>query len=428
MAAVTHRTTAAARRDLGSAGNLPTIGQVPSTRRGLSRARLAVLLTFAVNGMVFPSWAPRIPEVKEALQLSPGMLGLLLFAAPAGAMIAMPLVGAACSHFGSGRVTRWLLIGYTLTAVGVGLAPETVSFAVALFVVGATTGGMDVAMNAQGVTVEQALGRPVLNGFHAAWSLGALLGAGVGSVGAGLAVPLAVQLGGLGVIGLVVGLLAARAYLPDRTHDPAADSSAPVRFARPSGPLLLLGLAALAALMAEGAAADWTAVYLKESLFAGPAVAGWAYAAFQLTMTLGRMVGDRVVARFGRVATIRAGAAIGVVGLSGGLATGSVAGTIAGFATLGIGLAVVVPTLFGAAGEGPGPAGPAIAAVSTCGYAGWLAGPVVFGGVAEVVGLPVAMWLLPVLTLLGGVLAPVGIRAFRSAGRPAATAAVATST
>lgn len=391
----------------------------------MSRARLAMLLTFAINGMVFPSWAPRIPDVKEALQLSPGMLGLLLFAAPAGAMIAMPLVGAVCSRFGSARATRWLLIGYTATALCVGLAPDVVSFAVALFVVGAATGGMDVAMNAQGVTVEQTLGRPVLNGFHAAWSFGALFGAGVGSAGAGLAVPLAVQLGGLGAVGLAVGLMASRAYLPDPAHDAAHDGASPVRFARPSGPLLLLGLAALAAMMAEGAAADWTAVYLKESLFAAPAVAGWGYAAFQLTMTLGRMVGDRVVGRFGRVATIRVGAAIGVVGLSSGLATGTIAGAIAGFGILGIGLAVVVPTMFGAAGDGPGHAGPAIAAVSTCGYAGWLVGPVVFGGVAEVTGLTIAMWMLPVLTALGGVLAPAGIRAWRGTRQPAGAPAVA---
>ncbi len=373
----------------------------------VTRARLAIAATFAANGLVFPSFAPRIPDIKHALALSDGSLGLALFAAPLGAMVAMPLAGAACSRWGSARTTRTILALYCLSSWLVGVAGGYAALWITLLLIGAITGSMDVAMNSQGVTVEQAAGRPVLTGFHAAWSLGALIGSAAGSLGAAWQVPLWLQLLALGLVSLLVVWPLTGSFRPDPVH---ADGAPTVRFALPTGSLLMLGVAAFAVLVCEGAAADWTAVHLRESLDASPGVAGWGFTAFMLAMTAGRLVGDRVLARWGRARTVQVGTVIGLVGVSAGLATASVAGVVIGFGVLGLGLSVVTPTLFGAAGTGPGPAGPSIAAVSTCGYAGWLIGPVLIGGIAEFTGLPLAMWSIALLCAVACVVAPVGIR------------------
>ncbi|HEX5495860.1 MAG TPA: hypothetical protein VFX70_14915, partial [Mycobacteriales bacterium] len=193
---------------------------------------------------------------------------------------------------------------------------------------------------------------------------------------------------------------------PDSAEHPRRDraGSGPV-FAVPSGRLLVLGLAAFAGLLCEGAASDWSAVQLRDSLGASAGVAGSAFVAFSLAMVAGRSVADRVTARLGRVRTIRVFTALGALALAAGLGTGSVAGAICGFGALGAGLSCVIPVLFGAAGRGPGPSGPAIAAVATCGYLGWLLGPAIIGGLARVVGLSAALWTLPLLTAAIGSLA-----------------------
>lgn len=169
--------------------------------------------------------------------------------------------------------------------------------------------------------------------------------------------------------------------------------------------LLLLGVAAFAGLLAEGAVADWSGVYLRESLHTQPAVAGLGYAAFAATMTAGRLVGDRVTAALGRVRTVRSLAGIGSAGIAAGLLIGHPVSAIVGFAFLGIGLAAVVPVVFAAAGDDTA-AAPAIAAVSTCGYAGFLAGPTLIGALAQLTSLPLALGLLPLLTLTLCVTAP----------------------
>lgn len=373
-----------------------------------------MLAVFAAHGALFGSWAPRIPGVKSALGLSAGSLGFALLAPAAGSLLAMPLAGAAAARFGSGPTTRALLAAYCILPWTIGLAGDLPRLWFALFGVGAALGSLDVVMNAQGVTIERAAGRPVMSGFHAGWSVGALGGTALGSAGAALHVPLATQLGVLGAVLLVLGWLLSARLLPD----PVGTTRQPA-FARPSRRLLALGVAAFACLVCEGAAADWSAVHLRDSLGAAAGVAGVAYVAFTAAMTVGRMAGDRVVARFGRAATVTALGALGTAGMAGGLGSHTVPGAIIGFGLLGAGLSAMVPTLFGAAGDtsNGGTAGPAIAAVSTCGYFGMLAGPPLIGGIAQGAGLSAALWVIPVLTATAAVL---GRRAVRSGpvGRP----------
>ncbi|WP_147200907.1 MFS transporter [Pseudonocardia asaccharolytica] len=369
-------------------------------------ARLAVAATFAVNGSLFGSWAPRIPEAKAALGLSDGVLGLALLAPGMGSLVTLPLAGGVAARWGSARTTRLAVVLFFASALPIALAGGTATLWAALFGFGMAMGGLDVLMNAQGVTVEQAYGRPVLSSFHAVFSLGALTGTLIGSIAAGREVPLLVQFLTLGALSLAVVLPLSRAFLPD----PAVPDDAPPVpvFALPRGPLIPLAVAAFAVLLAEGSTADWSAVLLRESLGAGVVAAGAGFAAFSATMTLGRLVGDRVLARLGRRRTIRWFAGGGAAGLAAGLAVAealgpgpaAIAAVVVGFTLLGAGISVTFPALLAEAGATGGRAAPALAAVSTGGYIGFLIGPSVIGGLAEIIALPVAVWVIVLMAAL----------------------------
>jgi MFS family permease len=374
-----------------------------------------VAITFAANGFLFGSWVPRIPEVKHDLHLSSAELGLALLAPAVGAVLSMKVYGRASARFGSARLTRFSLVLFCAFAWLPGLAHNLPTLWLTLFVWGTAIGGLDVVMNAQGVTVEHAYERPVLSGFHAAWSLGSLAGALIGGACAGADFPIAAQQAILAAIVLVGVLLAGRAYLPDPPHH--ADAPAPGRRGMPELRLILLGIAGLFALLSEGAVADWSGVLLRDNLHAHPGEVGLAYAAFSTTMTAGRLAGDRVVHALGRARSIALLTAIGATGLAAGLAFDALPGAVIGFALLGIGLSVMVPVIFSTAADGAAP-GPAIATVSTLGYTGFLVGPTAIGLIAEGTSVPFALWLLPIFTTAGGVL---GIAAVRmTAARQAA--------
>jgi len=368
------------------------------------RARWVATAVFAANGLLFGSWVPRIPDVRLELGLTSGSLGVALLAPAVGSLLSMPLAGAAASRYGSAAATRASFMLFSLVPFLIGLAPNLPLLWLALFSWGIGFGALDVTMNAQGVTVERARGRSTLSSFHAAFSFGGLLGAVLGSLGAAWSVPVAAQLAATSLVLLALILPFTGWLLPDRD---TADAGTPL-FARPSGRLLVLGIAAFAALVCEGAAADWSAVYLRADLGSSPGLAGAGFVAFSVTMTIGRLAGDGLNNRFGAGRTLPVLAALGSLGLAGGLLAATPALAVVGFALLGLGLSCMVPVLFSAAGDGSGPSGPAIAAVSTCGYVGFIAGPALIGGLAELTSLPAALWLLPVLTAVAGLLGRAG--------------------
>jgi MFS family permease len=377
---------------------------------GAGRARAAVVVVFAANGAMFGNWAVRIPDVKTDLGLSVAALGGALLVPAAGALVSMPLAGALSARIGSKAATGVTGLLFVLVPGLLGLAPSLPWLVPALLLFGISYGGLDVAMNAQAVTVERALRRPVMSSFHAAFSAGALVGSLTGALAASAHVPLALH---LGVVGLVL-LLVAGPLFPAMLPEERSGGDRGSLFAWPHGRLLPLALIALVVLLAEGAVADWSAVYLREERGAAPGTAGLAFTAFSLTMVAGRLAGDRVVAAWGRARAVRVSA---LIALAGGLLVvlaPSVVAVIVGFAALGVGLACVVPLVFvAAAGDDPEP-GPALAAVSTPGYVGFLLGPPVIGGLAQLIGLGAALGLLPLL------LAGVAVMAGRTS--PAAVA------
>ncbi len=356
----------------------------------VGRARLAVAAVFFANGCGLGSWVPHIPDVKLWHGLSDAALGLALLAIAAGAVAALPVAGALVARFGSRPVTRGAALLFCTALPLPLLAPDVPTLLAALALLGVGTGSLDVAMNAHAVLIEERYGRPIMSSFHGMFSLGGLAGAALAGAAMQAGLPPVMHLAlSAAVLGLAV-LAAWPALLPTAP----AVSGGPL-FVLPRGRLIGLGAVAVIGLMAEGAMGDWSAVYLRMDLGATAATAAYGFAAFSLAMALGRLSGDRLVARFGPAGVLVAGALIGAGTLGAALLAADPALAVLGFAGMGIGLANVVPVVFGAAGRLQDLApGIGIAAVSSAGYFGFLAGPPLIGLVAEASGLAVALGLV----------------------------------
>ncbi len=351
-----------------------------------SRARVAVTAVFFLNGAVFSSWYSRLPDIQEDLGLGTGELGIALLGAPLGLLIAQPMAGAVVARIGSRPLVAaapLLLAPVVLPALAVNLP----TLVLATLIVGAANGVLDISMNVQGLAVERLSERRIFNSLHAAFSFGALAGAAAAgaAIAAGLDPPLHLAI--VAAVGAGASLVAARGLLP------AAADARPhgARVARPSRRLAAIGFVAFVALLAEGAVFDWSTIFMRGEAGASAALAPAAFGAFSLTMAVGRLSADRTAERFGSAAVARAGALAAAAGLGGALLTEAPAGGVAGFAVMGLGLAAVFPLSLRAAGEDPELAGPALAAVSTVGYTGFLVGPPAIGLLAEGLGLAGAL-------------------------------------
>jgi MFS family permease len=367
------------------------------------QARSAVTAIFFLNGLIFGAWAARIPAVRDHVGLSDGELGIVLACAAVGSILAMPIAGGRAARIGSRRATRTAFALVCLATGVIALAPSLPVLCVLAFFYGASMGSLDVTMNAHGVAVERRYGRSILASFHAAFSIGGLAGGVLGALSAAIDLDVRVQLALIAVASAVIGLTWSRRFLA--ADEDAMDRADPV-FVRPPRRLLALGALAFACLLIEGASADWSAVYLRDDLGTTAAVAAIGFTAFSVTMTLGRVFGDRLVDRFGPEVVVRAGGGIAAIGFGLALLVSAPLAAIAGFACLGAGMSGVVPIVFRAAGHVPGmPPGVGLAAVSTTGYLGFLVGPPTIGGLAELMGLPAALGVIVVLAMAVALLA-----------------------
>lgn len=361
-------------------------GAAPGPR--LVLARRAVSLCFLLNGAVLASWLPHIPDLKTRLALSDGGLGLLLLAMAVGATVALPLAGWLIGRVGSRVVTSTSAAALSAAVVLPVLTPGVASSVAALALLGVCNATLDVAMNAQGVIVEDGYGRPIMSSFHALFSLGGLVGAG----GAASAMAVGVSGGTHVVVVALLSLAALCVALPSLVPTPPIRSHGGPVFVVPPPALLGLGLLAFCALVAEGAVGDWSAVYLRDSLRATPATAAMGFATFSLAMALGRFAGDRLARRLGPRLLVRLSGTLAAGGLALSLLVGKPAVALLGFGLVGLGVANFIPILFSAAGRTQGvQAGTAIAAVATTGYTGYLAGPPLIGLMADAAGLPAAL-------------------------------------
>ncbi|MFI0039418.1 MFS transporter [Streptomyces mutabilis] len=366
---------------------------MPGSRNDLTRLRAALTAFFALDGFVFAGWVVRIPAIKEQTGASAGTLGLALLGVSAGAVVTMTLTGRLCRRFGSHPVTVACAVLLCLSVALPPLTHSALALGLVLLVFGSAYGGINVAFNSAAVDLVTVLRRPIMPSFHAAFSLGGMVGAGLGGLVAGSLSPTR-HLLSLTVIGLLVTLFAGRALLscaPAAPPDGAArDKGAPRRLDRRTRRLVItFGLIALCTAYGEGAMADWGALHLEQDLGASPGLAAAGYSCFALAMTVGRLTGTTLLERLGRTTAVVAGGTTAVAGMLLGSLAPSVWAALFGFAVTGLGLANIFPVAVERAGALGGPAG--VATASTLGYGGMLLGPPAIGFMADWFSLPAAL-------------------------------------
>jgi MFS family permease len=394
--------------DVTATGAMSVDAATATARR---RARFAIAVVFLVNGFTLASWISRIPTITADLGLSSGEVGTALMSLAAGAIVAFPIAGRLIDARSS--ATTLLLFALIMLAAlpVVGLAPHLLLLMPALLVFGAGNGGMDVSMNAQGVQVERFYGKSIMNSLHGFYSVGAFLGAAAGAAAAHLDLRPELHFLVVSAIGLAV-LFRVRGWLIADAPDEREHEAAPT-FALPPRSLWMLGALALCTSVGEGAMADWSGLYLHEYLGTGKGFAALGFAAFSVCMLIGRFSGDRLVERFGAPRMVRTGGLLAAIGLGIAVAINQPLVMLLGFGAIGLGLSVVYPLVFSAAGNHPTlPSGRAVAAVATVGYTGFLAGPPILGWLAEFTSLRAIMGVVVLLAALVAVLA----NATRTAG------------
>ena len=388
----------------------------PAPDQASRRARIAVSALFLTNGALFANILPRYPEIKSALGLDNLGYGFAIAAFPAGAIAAGLLAAVLIRRFGSARIA---VIGTVLTSLGLlsaALAPSGVLFAVALFLGGASDAITDVAQNAHGLRVQRRYGRSIINGFHAIWSIGAVLGGAMAAVAIALQVPLGVHLGISTAVFAAVALIALRFCLPGRDDEAVEDAVAePVELAtavrrgltpRTVIAIIALTLIAMAGAVAEDAGNSWATLYLADSLGAAAAIAPLGFIALVGAQFVGRIIGDPLTDRFGQRWVARVGGIIAAAGMTLALAFPSVPGTILGFAAVGFGIATLIPAAMHAADELPGlRAGVGLTIVSWLLRLGFLLSPPFVGYIAENESLRAGLLVAPVAALVAVLLA-----------------------
>jgi predicted MFS family arabinose efflux permease len=385
--------------------------------RGLLRARVAVVITFATSGIAFASFASRTPAVREALGLTTAQLGLLLLCMSAGSIAGLPLSGPIVHRFGTARGVLGgaltLGIGLGLTALGLA-AGAVVPAAAGLVLVGLGIGVWDVSMNVEGADVERRLGRSLMPRLHAAFSLGTVVGAGIGTLTAAAAIPIAAQVGAIAVLAPVLMVWSTRRFLPRPapvTEERASGSGVLKAWREPR--TLLVGLLVLAFAFTEGSANDWIAVALVDGHQASETIGAVAFGLFVVAMTVGRLFGGTALERFGRVAVLRATAAFALVGLLLVLLGGSTAVALVGALFWGVGASLGFPVGMSAAADDPARAAARVSVVSSIGYTAFLAGPPLIGLLAQLDGILTALFVV-VGALVLGLLASGATRPLRS--------------
>jgi MFS family permease len=430
----------------------------------VTRAMWAVLAVFALNGFVFAAWVSRLPGVRDQLELTPSRLGIVLLVGTAGSLVSLPLTGAFVERFGTGSATRWAAAtsaaGFTGAALCVSLE-TAVGVAMALFVAAFGIGAWDVSMNLQGAQVEHELGRSVMPRFHAAFSLGAVAGAGSGALAAAGGVSVPVHVIASVVAAVALAALAVRAYLPavehaigapvghsDAADDPdpvdgpygvagplsgsavssppsgSAASSPPSGSAASSPPsgsaegrpsvflawteprTVLIGLVVMAAALIEGSATDWLALAVVDGFGSSNAVGALAFGAFTAAMTIFRLAGTALLDRFGRVAVLRSLSCLALVGLLLFTLTPALPLALVGVVAWGLGAALGFPVGMSAAADDPARAAARVSVVSSIGYVAFLAGPPLLGLLADHVGYRRALLAIAVPLVVSLVLSP----------------------
>jgi predicted MFS family arabinose efflux permease len=330
-----------------------------------------------------------------------------------GGLAAVPFAGRVVHRWGSRATTRWLIPAFAASLALPALSPNLAVLCLAMMAFCISANTSDVGMNAQGVAIEAAKKKSIMSGLHGMWSVGGLVSSAIGALAAREEVDARVHLAVAAAVLVVVSFIAS-ARLPSIPADPEAE--VPPVFALPRGTVLAIGLVGFCAIFGEAASADWCAVYLRKVLGASHGTAALSYTMFALAMASGRLSGDFLVRRVGAVRTVRVAAILGTLGGVLVVLALDAPLTMVGFGLIGLGVSVVIPLAFAAAGHSGPNSGQAIAGVATVAYGAGFSSPSLIGGIATVTSLPVSFALVTVLIALIAVGAGVLVRRSCSCG------------
>ncbi|GHO42387.1 MFS transporter [Ktedonospora formicarum] len=375
-------------------------------RRCLRVSRIAIITFFFFNGVLTSTFSTRLPAIQAKLALPSGQLGLALLGCTIGGLVAMNIAARIAQRLGSKMmmIVGSLCMGLSLLLIA--YANNLPFLLMALIGFGAGSGAMDIAMNLQGTDIEQAYGQPMLNSFHACFSVGSLAGALIGSVLATF--NLSPELHFLAIVGIasISFILSSRFLLPPKVVQKTVGRDkgrAPQLGLR----LMFLGLIGFCVLLSVGAMYDWSTVYLSGTLHMDAGLAAAGFTIFLTCTALTRGIGDNLTKRFGAAVLIACSCALSAIGLTVVLLFTWTPIVLCGLGLIGIGLSVPFPLTLSAAGRlSTRDSGSALATVTTWGYAGMIAGPPMLGFIADHIGLRLALTVVIFLCLLAALCAP----------------------
>jgi MFS family permease len=371
------------------------------TQNKAENARWAIFSIFLFHGMIAGSWVPHVPLAKDRLDIGTGLLGLALLAIAGGAVLAMPIAGALINRFGSARMTQVTGVLFALAFLGPTLAPTLLTFVISGLLMGAAMGSMDVSMNSHGIVVEKTLRNPIMSGLHGAFSIGAMIGAfGGAALVQNFGPHIQVTIVSCAVI--IMHLVASQFLLSSDIDKGLSES----HFGLPTKATVGLGLLCFLALMIEGSVMDWAAIMMRDKFVIDLGLAALAFGFYQGGMAVTRLTGDLGRKRFGAVNLVTYSAVLAAAGTAIALVSPSPYLTFAAFAFAGLGVGNLAPILFAGGGRlEPESPGRGIAAVTSLGYAGFLAGPPLVGFAAQLTSLPAALGLTVLAALIIAVFA-----------------------
>ena len=358
---------------------------IEAIRHPIRRTVTAVSVFFFIQGMTFGSWASRIPDLKFRLGLSEGQLGTILFMLPLGQLTMMPFSGRIVTRLGSRNVLRIALASYATILSLIGRVEHAWQLSLLLYLFGLVGNLCNISVNTQGVNAETVHGRPIFTRFHGLWSLGGFTGAIIGSLMMRKGIEPPGHL--LGITGTVIllDIVFQRFLIPKQA---LRSTLPPFKLRMPKGELLLLGVIAFCCMSVEGCMFDWTGIYFRQVVKADEALVSSGYAAFMMTMSGGRFLGDRMSTVFGRRRWVMVSGLLIFTGLLTTVVLPYLVPAVIGCLITGFGVSSIIPLMYGTAGRDPEvPGGIAIATVAGVGYLGFLLGPPVIGYMAELFGL-----------------------------------------
>jgi MFS family permease len=358
--------------------------------------KTAISLYFFFAGLIFSSWASRIPDVKDMFSLNEAELGAVLFMLPLGALLALPVAGWVVQRLGSKLASVSSILLYTVLLFLISKAQSVFSISIVLFLFGVIGNFANIAMNTQGLSVQHMLGKPILSGLHAMWSLGAFLAAAI--TGWTMSVGYSMEMH-FGMVAFAAALVAVF-FSFSLIKDTAGDHPQKV-FALPNRGLLLMGIICFCVAMSEGAMADWSSLYYRQVVQELNKISTVGYTAFALCMALGRFFGDRLLQAFGFSTVLKLNGILVCIGMSLALAVNTAEAVIIGFALVGFGVSSVIPIVYmlSAKSKSMAPSA-AIAAVSSIGFTGFLFGPPIIGFIAKETGLRMALSIVAFLGMM----------------------------